>query len=733
MDYHKLTTLVASKNWADLEKHWLGIVEQRGADPARLLPIIDAVVKAGKPDFAATLGWAWLTQMKEKHSPREALQLGRGLLLRLPDGDQLREEILALYVQTHKDHAGLDQWVDKSGLKSGKSVRRALRYLDNGLKLAEGALLVHRTEDEAAQVLSVDMNGEEVEIRTPRRTRVAPLAEVIEDYDVVADNDFRALRQLQPEKIRQLLQDDPATLAIGIVRGHNNQMDRDALKLVLVGEFLSASEWSDWWTKLRNAVKKTPNLRIEGRSPMMVIYDPVGQTPDQEAWAAFGKAKTPREWLEILETYLRDTREAKINPDTPFLDRVQAALVEHIERFTRHKEPTTAFATALVIERVAADGLPVKTDAHGMAVKMLGAAKNPVSLVAAIPDSRLWSLAVDEVKEAFAEDWPKVYAELILYAPAGTIDTLVKAVEGAGQGGLLPGVVARALADPGRHTDVVMWAWKGPKVKTDLGLPSALELLNLILALVGPARQSEGKAAGQHVNDMRASIRAGLTYKDYARFREVLTAQSHSMALTIRRQVERADGLGPAVRDEMLNIVREVFPAMYVKQKVAPWEDESVLYFTEAGLKAKESEIEELVNVKMRENAKAIGEAAALGDLSENSEYKFALEERDLLRARLAQLNAEIALAKVLNPDDVPEDHVGIGQRVTLKPAKGGAALTVTVQGAGESDLNKKVFSYKTPIARKLLGKRPGETVAMQLEESELEYVIDRVENALRV
>lgn len=732
MDYDKLNSFIAGKNWTELERLWLATIEKKNADPARLLPVIDNIVKAGKGDIAATLGWAWLTEIKQKNGPHEALQLGRGLLLRLPDGDQLREEILNLYVQTHKEHPQLDKWVEKSGLKSGKSVRRALRYLDNGLRLQKGSLLVHRTEDEAAQAVEVDIEGEEIELRTPRRTRTVALNEVIEDYDVVGDDDFRALRQLDPERIKKLIHDDPATLCIGILRAHHNQMDRDAVKLLLVPEYLTAAQWSDWWTKVRNAVKRSPNLRIEGRSPMMLIYDREGKSTEQEAWGAFEKAKTPREWLDILENYLRDTKTAKAEPDTSFLDKVQATLVDHIDRFMRHKEPTAAFATALVIERVAADGLPVKTDAHGMAVNMLSVAKNPVAVVAAIPDSRLWSLALDEVKEAFPDKWPELYAELTLFAPSGMIDGMVKQLESAGKIELLRPSISKSLADPGRYTDLLMWMWKGPKIKVDLGIPPALDLLNLVLALVGPARLSEGKAGGQHVNDMRASVRAGLTAKDYGRFRETLSSQSQGMAMTIRRQVERADGLGPTVRDEMMNIVRDQFPQLYVKQKVAPWDDESVLYFTEAGLKSKEQEIEDLVNVKMRENAKAIGEAAALGDLSENSEYKFALEERDLLRARLAQLNSEIALAKVLDPNEVPLDHVGIGQRVTLRPKSGGELVLVTVQGAGEADINKKVYSYKTPLARRLLGKRLGDVVSMQFDGPELEYAIEAIENSLR-
>ncbi|MCB9867224.1 MAG: hypothetical protein H6816_11410 [Phycisphaerales bacterium] len=68
----------------------------------------------------------------------------------------------------------------------------------------------------------------------------------------------------------------------------------------------------------------------------------------------------------------------------------------------------------------------------------------------------------------------------------------------------------------------------------------------------------------------------------------------------------------------------------------------------------KRAELEELVNVKIRENAIAIGRAAELGDLSENSEYKFALEERDLLQARLAQMQKEMDLFRPLKPGGIP-------------------------------------------------------------------------------
>ncbi|MBN2559299.1 MAG: GreA/GreB family elongation factor [Phycisphaerae bacterium] len=731
MQYETLQTLAKGKAWSELEREWLAAIEGPGADPARLLPVIDLVVEAKQGDLAETLAWAWLSVMKETHTPAEALRLGRGLLLRLPDGEELRDEILALYRETHRDRPDLESWIERSGLKSGKSVRRALGYLTTALRLSAGTYVTHRTEDEAAEVIEFNAEEDLVTIRTAWRGRTFEIAKLVEDYEIADENDFRVLSQLCPDRLAQLVEEDPVALAIGILRCRGNRIDRDELKLVLVPRYLPAAKWSGWWGKIRDGVKRSPHLRTEGRSPTFLIYDEVGQSREAGVWMAFCEASTPREWLDLLEGYLRDTKRQKEQPDLAFLDRVQSALAEHVEQFIRRKEPANAFATALVVERIAADRRTASTDAHGAALKKLKEAEDPVAVVASVNDARLWSLAIRCVEQVFPGAWVELFAELILHAPAGQCDILAKKVEKAGRGDLLPSIVQRATADPGQFTDAMMWVWKGPTVKTDLSIPPRLEMLNVLLGLVGPVRMSKGKAVGQSANEMRARVRVGLAAKRYGTFKACLDDLDVPMAQTIRRQLERAEGLGPRVQEDMLNILRARFPELYVKAKVEMWKDESVLYFSAAGLQAKEAELSEIVNVKMRENAKAIGEAAAHGDLSENAEYKFALEERDLLRARVARLNGEVSMAKVLELHNISDDRVRIGHRVTLRPTNGEGPVVMTIMGINDTDLNRKVYSYQTPLAQQILGKRVGDVATLALDGQEAEYRIERIESAI--
>jgi transcription elongation GreA/GreB family factor len=164
---------------------------------------------------------------------------------------------------------------------------------------------------------------------------------------------------------------------------------------------------------------------------------------------------------------------------------------------------------------------------------------------------------------------------------------------------------------------------------------------------------------------------------------------------------------------------------------VAPWEDPNTLWATQAGVDRKTAERDELVNVKMPENAKRIGEAASHGDLSENSEYRFALEERDFLRARLAQLNHDLSLARVLGSHDVPIDYVGIGTRVTLRSVADGHTRVMTLLGPFETNVEEGVFNYNAPACQKLLGGRVGERRALTVDGQDQEFEIVACENSL--
>ena len=87
------------------------------------------------------------------------------------------------------------------------------------------------------------------------------------------------------------------------------------------------------------------------------------------------------------------------------------------------------------------------------------------------------------------------------------------------------------------------------------------------------------------------------------------------------------------------------------------------------------------------------------------------LEERDLLRARLAQMNSELQIARVIAPETVPTDHIGLGTRAVFHEVEGGGRYEMTFVGPWDSDIDRGWFNYKAPLCQAVLGKRIGDTV----------------------
>ncbi|RPI61272.1 MAG: transcription elongation factor GreAB, partial [Planctomycetaceae bacterium] len=166
---------------------------------------------------------------------------------------------------------------------------------------------------------------------------------------------------------------------------------------------------------------------------------------------------------------------------------------------------------------------------------------------------------------------------------------------------------------------------------------------------------------------------------------------------------------------------------LFVKARIDPWKDETVIYTTEKALDKRQAELKELIEIKMFENARAIGVAAAHGDLSENSEWKFAIEERDMLRVRAAKMQDEISRARVITAESIAEDSVGIGSKVILKKVSDGSELKLTFLGPWDSDLTQNIFSYQTQLAQDLMGSMIGDTVSVRLGDNEAEYTIQRI------
>jgi transcription elongation factor GreA len=135
---------------------------------------------------------------------------------------------------------------------------------------------------------------------------------------------------------------------------------------------------------------------------------------------------------------------------------------------------------------------------------------------------------------------------------------------------------------------------------------------------------------------------------------------------------------------------------------------------TKRGAELLRQELQRLKTVERPANSKAIGEARAHGDLSENAEYHAARERAGFIEGRIAELEAKLANAQVIDPKLLhAEGRCVFGATVEVEDPEGQSA-TWQIVGEDEADIKQGRISVSSPMARSLIGKEAGDSVEVK-------------------
>ncbi len=151
------------------------------------------------------------------------------------------------------------------------------------------------------------------------------------------------------------------------------------------------------------------------------------------------------------------------------------------------------------------------------------------------------------------------------------------------------------------------------------------------------------------------------------------------------------------------------------------------ILLTAAGLKELQDELENLKVVGRQEIKEKIQVALSFGDLSENSEYDEARNDQGKLEARISEIEAILANAKVIDEELLSTDVVQMGSKVTIKDVEYGdiykyqiISSTSTAKDKGSDYLT----SDESPVAKALIGHKVGDKVEVEAPAGVIYYEI---------
>lgn len=121
------------------------------------------------------------------------------------------------------------------------------------------------------------------------------------------------------------------------------------------------------------------------------------------------------------------------------------------------------------------------------------------------------------------------------------------------------------------------------------------------------------------------------------------------------------------------------------------------------------NDLEFLKSTERPETVVALDEARQLGDLKENAEYHSAKEKLKLIDVQIAELSNTISKAVIVDPSSLPHDRVSFGSTINLVDAETDEEFTYTIVGGVESNVEKGLISFNSPLAKQLMGKVEGD------------------------
>lgn len=151
------------------------------------------------------------------------------------------------------------------------------------------------------------------------------------------------------------------------------------------------------------------------------------------------------------------------------------------------------------------------------------------------------------------------------------------------------------------------------------------------------------------------------------------------------------------------------------------------VYLTREGFNKLQMQLEHLKIKERQKIAKAIGEARAQGDISENAEYDAAKEAQAHNESRISDLEGKLSNVRLIENENIPSDKIFIGAIVTLEDLDNDEELTYMLVSPEEASYEENKISVFSPIGKGLLGHKEGEKIVINVPAGTLKYKVKKI------
>ncbi|MDP1879460.1 MAG: GreA/GreB family elongation factor, partial [Parachlamydiaceae bacterium] len=493
-----------------------------------------------------------------------------------------------------------------------------------------------------------------------------------------------------PVKLIQLLLHDLGPLTASEIK--------DELSELVIPE----QDWTKWWQSARAKIKKHPLFETPDSLKEQFYLRKGELSPEDRFQEAMQNITEVADIIQSTYHFVRDTPAALKNTTTK--DNLQAQLVQALEApsLSNENEVQILLLLDLFFNETSAKNkikeLILSYDPHQIEQIILG-----IDIVAMKKQMLL-------LIKAYRTDWTSLFLSLLFsISQAQLRDYILKELN---QDETLPNLKEKLkslVSNPAAFPEMFVWYFQklvNPNEKQVIpfqnqeGVGIFFEAFFILYSIL------EGKP--EH-KDLVKKMYAIISAKRYELIRRLLQGTSMEFAKEFLLLVSKCQSLSDHDMKILRSLVEVVHPSLISsKQKSTENEDNQEIWTTEEGYLKIQDRIRHIGTIEVVENAREIEAARALGDLRENSEFKFAQEKRVRLQSELKTLSDQLNHARIITPEDIHPLEVGVGNCVVLEDSKG-IRTQFTILGPWDADAENNILSFNSKFALEMTGKKQNE------------------------
>jgi transcription elongation factor GreA len=534
-----------------------------------------------------------------------------------------------------------------------------------------------------------------------------------------------------PGDLKKMAGDDPESFIRLVLSSFGKEMFLKDMKQEIVrSKVMTESSWATWWNRNRKIFKTNPAFGTSPEKKNLYFLRKKPITLEEDSLAHFEAEKEFSKKLAIFSDLL--THAADFSSSA-----CEIMLSYFVEKAASSKNDHESAESLLFLSRcikqITAHG--ASCDVPEPDLKLFySELKDPALTLAALTDVENRRQLITLIRKN-DPNWKEIYMRILRLPPAAYDVRVMDDLFASDYGEEVYAFLNASVAHYRDSIDRVVWLAKlyfEREKREDafhIDLPDLIAAMLDIMAIVN--------------RDIHNKSNVGLNRKRYNTLYDILFKENRLERFIEeepRETVAKIVGVLPVIADavdetELLRVasrLSEVHPGLEVSGRKQTESDREMHPFlvTQASYTQKQAEYKTIVEVEIPANSKDISLAVEKGDLSENAEYKAALEHQEQLKARVSNLDDELKKARIVAAHDVVTDETGFGCRVTLVNLETNANETLTILGEWESDPQRGIISYKSPLGRSMLFRKIGDEFDFQLDSKKTSYRVLSIESA---